>query len=316
MSQAQVNTIPDSSARRLAILNEKYSFVFPASAKNMPRVADIMATDPNKNRETRIIFENGDDKLVFFAQELYVISGNNLYPDIQKEKEPEFNFTRQLLAEKDSLVAILSTPQLFDTSNAAILINSLLVRSPDNTVSRIDAFINPQAFDKKEEYRLMAENIFRTIQKEPRRVDLRPKTEVQTIFGTNSKLQFNLPEQYYLTVDEKYDFGVFRINKFKNGISDTTYSGISIYAGRHPNFFHSDYGYKFQQAEKASGQFLQTPVDWMYFKDDAQHFYLKEQVFPVPDIQEGLVLHVALLTNKKSLLEEMKKIIESVKLIK
>ena len=65
---------PNNGTKRISILNGKYSFEFPAAAVVSPRVADIMAADPNANRETRVIWDKGDMRLVIFAQELYAIT--------------------------------------------------------------------------------------------------------------------------------------------------------------------------------------------------------------------------------------------------
>ena len=46
-----------------------------------------MAADPNENKETRIIFDIGNMKLVLFAQELFSLSGDRLFEDISKEEE-------------------------------------------------------------------------------------------------------------------------------------------------------------------------------------------------------------------------------------
>jgi hypothetical protein len=136
----------------ISILNKKVFFNFPASAVVSPRVADIMAADPNENRETRIIMDNGKMRLVFFAQELFAYSGNSLFEDISAEIEPDFNFTRRILVNSDSLLTIISTPSIFDSTASAILVNTLLIKSPDNTVSRIDVYINPDACTQKKEY--------------------------------------------------------------------------------------------------------------------------------------------------------------------
>ncbi len=313
-SNCQVSNPDSATGQTLSILNDKYFLRFPTGSKNIPRVADIMAADPNKNRETRVVYENGNHKLVFFAQELNALAGNNLFQDVSGAVEPEFDFKRQIITDNDSVLAILSTPQRYDTTTDAILVNSLLVKSPDNTISRIDAYISPSAFTQKETYKWMSDGVFRTITKGPRRVNLNPKSENYKITGTNASFDFRLPQDYFVTVDEKYDFVVFKINKFRKNINDTTYAGISIYAGHHPNFFHADYGYKFQQAVKANGKFVDLPVDWMFFKDDAQSFYLKEQIVPVDEVEKGLVFHVSMLSNKKSVLDELNKIVESVKL--
>jgi hypothetical protein len=302
--------------KKLSILNDKLVFSFPATATNSPRVADIMAADPNVNKETRIIADNGAMRLVFFAQELYAFGGNKLFEEISKEIEPDYDFQRKILSENDSVLAILSTPTRFDSTGTAILVNSLLVRSPDNTVSRIDVYINPDAFALKDEYVRLTENVFKTMTKGNRRINLAAKEESYTIFGTTSKFLFKLPKNYFVTVDEKYDFGVFKINKYKNNLTDTTYAAITIYTGHHPTYFHKEYGYTEDKAAKIKGLFLQAPVDWLYFKDDAEHFYLKEQFIPSDGIEAGLILHVAVLTNKKELVEELSKIVEGIKLVK
>jgi hypothetical protein len=301
--------------KNISILHNKFFLDFPATAVVSPRVADIMAADPNENRETRIIMDNGNIKLVFFAQELYALGGKTLLEDISRETEPDFNFHRKTLSDNDSLLTVLSTPSRFDSTANAILINSLLIKSPDNTVSRIDVYINPEAYSLKDEYARLTENILKTISKGTRRVNLDAKEESYKILGTDSKFLFKLPKNYFITLDEKYDFGVFKLNKYKN-LSDTTYTSITIYTGHYPTYFHKEYGYTEDKAVKVKGLFLQNSIDWLYFRDDAQNFYLKEQFVPSDGIEKGLILHVALLSNKKEVTEELAKIVESIKIIR
>lgn len=304
------------TGKRISILNDKFSFQFPAAAKLNPRVADIMASDPNVNRETRVILDQGDKRLVILTQDLYAFSGKSLFEDISKEVEPEFEFRRKIIYDNDSVMAILSTPTKFDSSSGATLINSLLIKSPDNTVSRTDAFINPAAFAKRYEFIQMTDSIFSSVRKGQRRLDLSPKEEIYKIFGTDSKFNFKLPAGYYVTVDEKYDFGVFKIKKLKSSLLDTSYTAITIYAGHYPSYIHTEYGYVTEKTGKAKGLFLQTPIEWLYINDAAQSFYLKEQFIPGDAIQKDLKFHVAMLANKKEALEELTRIIESIKLVK
>jgi len=302
--------------KHIPILNHKYFFDFPAAAMVSPRVADIMAADPNENKETRIIMDNDKMRLVFFAQELFAHGGSTLFADISGQIEPDFNFQRKVLSDSDSLMAILSTPTLFDSTASAILVNSLMVKSPDNTVSRIDVYINPEAYSKKEEYVKLSEAIFKTIIKGTRRVDLKAREESYKIVGVASNFLFKLPENYYVTVDEKYDFGVFKLTKYRKDLDDTTYTSITIYTGHHPSYFYKEYGYTEDKAVKTKGLFLQNPVDWLYFKDPEQNFYLKEQFVPADAIETGLILHVAMLSNKKEVIDELTKIVEGIKVTK
>ncbi|MEI2740021.1 MAG: hypothetical protein V9F01_14700 [Chitinophagaceae bacterium] len=315
---SQPGSIADTTKleKRISILNNKVFFDFPSTAVVSPRVADIMAADPNENKETRIIIDNGKMRLVFFAQELFALSGKTLFEDISKEIEPDYEFQRKIIYENDSLLTILSTPSKFDSTAAAILVNSLLIKSPDNTVSRVDVYINPDTWSLKDEYVRLTENVFKTITKGTRRINLAAKEETVTIFGTDSKFLFKLPKNYFITVDEKYDFAVYKLNKFKNQLTDTTYTSITIYTGHYPSYFHKEYGYTEDNAIKTKGFFLQNTVDWLYFNDDAQSFYLKEQFVASDLIQKGLILHVAMLSNKKEILDEMSRVIESIKVVK
>ena len=301
--------------KQISILNGKAFASFPATAVVSPRVADIMAADPNENKETRIIFDIGNMKLVLFAQELFSLSGDRLFEDISKEEEPSFNFLRKELTNSDSFITVLSTPALFDTSAGAILVNSLLIKSPDNTVARIDAYININAFYLKDEFSKLTENIFKSLTKGNRRISLEAKEETYKIPGTSATFNFKLPKNYFVSLDEKYDFSIFKINKYKN-LSDTTYTSITIYTGRYPTFFHKEYGFSDSVALKAKGTFLQKNIEWFYFKEDNQSFFLKEQIIPADELSQGLVMHVAVLSNKKEQLEELLKVAESVKIIR
>lgn len=301
--------------KQISILNNKVFFDFPAKAVNSPRVADIMAADPNINRETRIVYQLGDMKLVFFAQELFALSGANMLADLNKEVEPDFDFQRRTLTDTDSLLTVLSTPSLFDTAATAILVNSLMVKNPDNTVFRIDAYISPEAFSLKDEFTRLTEKVFATIKKGSRRINLAAKEETYKITGTGSTLHFNLPSGYFVTIDEKFDFSVYKITKYKD-LTDKSFASITLYTGYHPSFFHTEYGYTDSNAVKVKGQFVKQPVEWLYFKDEAQHFYLKEQKIPADFIDTGMILHVALLSNQKNLLEELTKITDAVSITK
>ncbi len=314
---SQLTTPADSIRleKKVSILNKKIFFDFPANATVSPRVADIMAADPNENRETRIIIDWGKMRVVFFAQELFALSDKNLFADISKEVEPDFDFQRKVLIDKDSLIAVLSTPSLFDTASGGILINSLLVKTPDNSVCRIDAYANPDAFASKEDFTRLTENIFRTISKGTRTVDLSPREETFKIPGTTSKFLFKLPRNYFITIDEKYDFSVFKLAKYKD-LTDKTFSSITIYTGYHPSLFHKDYGFSDSSALKVKGKFLQNDMEWLSFPDPPKNFYLREQAIPFDNIEKGLIVHIALLSNNKDLMDELTKIAGDIKLVK
>ncbi len=301
--------------KSISILNGKVFFNFPAKALVSPRVADIMAADPNANRETRIIYDVDKMKLVFFAQEIFTLAGNNMFNDIIKEDPPNAEYTRRLLINNDSLLTVLTTPTTFDSTAGGILINSLLVKTPDNTVFKVDAYINPDAYPLKNDFTKLTENIFNTAVKGNRKTNLAPREETYKILGNENKLLFKLPKNYLVTVDEKYDFVVYKINRYKN-ITDTTYTSLTVYTGSHPSYFHTEYEMDPKNASKVPGKFLQNNVEWLLFEEKESGLFLKEQVIPVEHIGKGLVIHIAMLSNKKNMLEELSNIVGDIKVVK
>ncbi len=297
--------------KRLSILNNKVFFNFPAAAVSMPRLADIMAADPNINRETRIFMDKGKMKLVFFAQELYSLSGKNMYNEVTKEDPPNANYKRRLLTDRDSILTVITTPGVFDSTAGGIMINSLLVKTPDNTVMKMDAYINPDAWPLKDEYTKLTEHIFSTISKGNRTVNLEPREESYKMLIGNDKLVFRLPKNYVVNVDEKYDFIVFKLNKYKE-ITDTSFTSLTIYNGAFPSYFYKEYGLDEKTAVRVKGVFLQNPVDWLTFKDKPSGLYLKEQAVPIDAIEKGMVIHLAMLSTKKEMIDELTRLVENI----
>lgn len=287
----------------------------PEAAINSPRVADIMAADPNVNKETRIILDHDSTRLVFFAQELYSWGSKTLFEDLKKQVEPEFDFNRRVLRDSAGLLAVLSTPLLYDSTQQAILVNSLTIQGPDNTVSRVDAYINPASWKDKESYTRFTEKIFRTILAGARKISLPARTETIAIPGTNASFTFTLPAGYFVNVDEKYDFAVFRIGKFKPLAADD-YISLTIYTGHHPTLFHKEYGIPDTAMQKWQASFLQQKYDWLMYNDEKENFYLREQIIAGDAAEAGLLFHVALLTNKKDIMTELAAVTDKIKVVK
>lgn len=287
---------------RQSILNDKAFFNFPTKAANSARATDIMAADPNTNRETRIVMDIDQMRLVFFAQELFVSANNDLLPAIAKEDGT--NFKSRLLINKDSMIAVLTKALTFDTTQPAILVNSLMVKTADNSVFRISAYINPPAFGHLKEFQQLSEKVFSSLSKGTRRLNFKARTETFPILDSRKSFSIPLPDGYVVTRDKKYDFEVLIFRKIKD-ISDTSWSSLTIYTGFHPSFFHSEYGFDAAKATTVKGVFLKTEVEWLFFKDAGKQFYLKEQKIPSGNIQEGLVIHIAMLGSSPAVVDEL-----------
>ena len=298
---------------RLSILNDRAYFHFPADAKNIARPTDIMSADPNVNKETRIIFDRDKQRLVFFARELFVTSDNHLPASVSKGKGGEMSL--KILSDRDSVLSVLSTPKKFDSTANAILINNLYVKTQDQSVFLVSAYINPEGFKDLKEYQALSEKVFTSLSKGSRRISFGSRTELLPIFDGGKKFAIKLPAGYSVTKDKKYDFEVLNFRKMKN-INDTNWVSLTIYAGHHPSFFYGDYGFDVAAAEKPVSKFLGEKIQWLSFKSAEKQFLLKEQHIPANKIEEGLILHVAMLSNNKEGIEELTKIVEGISVTK
>lgn len=295
-----------------SILNNKASFNFPTAAKNEARATDIMSTDHNINQETRIVLDIDKMRLVFFAQELYLLGNNNLFAEISKDKSP-LNFQRKILTDKNKILSILSTPTVFNSTKNAILVNSLLVKMQDNSIFRINAYINPDAYKMKNEFIKLTENVFQTFTKGRRDNNFSARTESINIFGTKKNFKLNLPENYCITIDQKYDFQVLKFHKYLN-YSDTNWVSLTIYTGDHPSYFYREYGFDESSSKQVSGKFLEKNIEWLSFYNSEKQIFLKEQKIPSDIIDEGIIVHIAMLSNRNISIDELTKIVEAIKL--
>lgn len=297
---------------RLPVLNDKAFFSFPAKAVNIARSNDIMSANPNENDETRIVVNSGNMRLVFFAKELFSLANREMFLSALGQKNEEYKFTTKILTDKDSLLSIISTPSKLNEGEKAILINSLLVKTPDHTIFRIDAFINPEALKQKVAYQKLSEKVFATLSRGNRRINLQPRKEVFPIIGSSKTFEVALPAGYTVTRDAKYDFQVLKFHKYLSML-DTVWTALTVYTGNHPSYFFSDYGLSAEKAVKVKGSFLGKEVDWLLFKDTGKGFSLKEQQVPAGFIEKDLVVHAAMLSNSPSLMTELSRIVALIK---
>ncbi len=293
------------------VLNGRVSFKFPTEAVNSARGTGLMSADPNANEETRIMLDIGDNRVVFFARELYKTAGLDLLAAVTAANVKSRQETKTLV-DGTSLRVILSTPTTFDPKKEAILVNSALVETSDHTLLQIDAYINPAAYPNRNQYRVVAETVFSTAKPGPRVVELSAHMQEFTILG-GRKLTFAVPAGYTLTRDAKYDFQVFKLHHYQPW-TDTTWRQLIIYLGSHPSLVYRDMNLRAGDAQKIAGAFLSRPIEWLMFSVPKRQLLLKEQVIPTDGLQKQLVFHVAMLSDQSAALDELTHIVEGMKL--
>lgn len=298
---------------RQSILNDRVFLTFPDSAQNKSRPVDIMSADWNINDETRIMMDMGEMRLVFFAQELYLLGDDKLLEVLKDDKDKQFVFTHKVLTPSDSLMSVLSTPTKWDSTQKAILINTLTIKTKDDAIIRISAYINPPAMVEKQAFTVLTERIFRTLEKGNRENPRTARVEKHKMMDSKSQLQFQLPDDFIVRIDQKYDFQVFRISKYQK-MGEEDFQSMTIYLGYHPSFFHKRQGFK-DYTEIQPIVFLGEEAQFMYFENPQKSIYLLEQILH-PESLGDLRVHIACVSNQAENIALMKKILSDIQLIK
>ena len=292
-------------SEKIGVLNDKAFFNFPQGAIEEARSHSIMAAPHNQNEETRIIYDDKKKRVVFFAEELFKIGDDSLLEEVSKGKGEILTYSRKILTNKDSIYSILSTPIKFYEGASGMLINKLIVKIQDGTLFEIKAYISPEAYSEKEKYVEFTENIFRTLSKGSRTVNLKSRTENISL-ELNQEYKIDLPENYSYNTDVAYDFKVTKLYKYTP--YNTKGSEITFYSGSHPTSFSSSYK---KPGKVKKGLFSGQEIEWHLYEGDQS--FLKEVMISFPD--EEMILHIAIETPAKANLLELTKIVESIKFI-
>jgi len=298
----------------VSILNNRVLLAFPLGSKNVARSGGIMSADPSQNQETRIILDIGKERMVFFAKEEYKLSDGDLFSEVSKGKY-ESNFKNEILINNKQLLAILSTPNIVDSVNDAILVDKLIVKTQDNSIFSVGAYISPNAFKDKGQFTELSKRVFNTLVKGNRTNNRIGHTEKINIFGTKKSFKIKLPLNYTVTVDKKYDFQVIRFHKYTDYI-DTNWIDVILYTGGFPWTRYKDLGFDINSSQKIPGKFLDKTIEWMTFFDNKKGVFLREQKIPADNIEDGLIVYITMESNQKSLIEEVTKIVEGITLSK
>ena len=300
-----------SQKNEISILNDRFYFTFPDTAKNIARATNIMSAGRNANRETRVIYDIGEKRIVFFAQELFLKSVSNLENTLKSESGAAYHFVTKTIYNKDSVQCVKITPEKFDEKAAAILINTVIIKNADNTLSRFDTYLNPKAFADRATFDKISEQVLSSFRKGNRRINLNARVDSFFVLGSKNIMQISFPKDYMITVDNAGDFETYNIKKVV-AYGDTLDASIIIYFGFHPSLFNGELQLTNFKTPDTDGEFMGQKMQWMNFNDSERKLLLREQVFADDDIGENAKIHIALIANDQKLIDELTLIVKNI----
>jgi hypothetical protein len=158
-------------------------------------------------------------------------------------------------------------------------------------------------------------NVFKSATKGTRYFNRKARTESYQIIGSEKYFDFKLPANYAVTVDQQYDFQVFKFHRYQS-LLDTNWVSFIIYVGNHPSSVARQYGLAETSATALKGKFLGKKVQWLNYDLRNRGALICEQQIPCDELGKETILHVAMMSNKQSVLDEVRKLAETVKISK
>lgn len=300
---------------RQSLLKDLAFLSFPAAARNEPRAGDLMGPRPNEVKESRIMFDLDEMRLVFSVQNLFSLGGDNLLASIQASDAKIAVQTRTLI-DRDGLYAILSTPTTFDSTKQAIFVNSLLVRLPNKTLFRVNCYINPAAYGEKDQFQRLTERIFMTLKPGTRTEDLTARqVELPLINSRKDGFQFDLPANMTVLDERGHDFQVFTYKEYAD-YDAADWVQIVFYVGDHPSLVADQLDLAPKSGKPVKGTFLDGKVEWLSYDAPDQAVYLMERIidYSYPG-GHRMKFHVAMMSNQKARLPELAQLVAKIRFV-
>jgi hypothetical protein len=141
-------------------------------------------------------------------------------------------------------------------------------------------------------------------------LDLKERIESFTVLGTKSTYNIKLPENYIVTVDKKYDFEVYKVKKVLE-YGEKDFADLIIYFGFHPSLLVKELSLEKFKTKDTQGEFMFQKTNWTNYKDTNRNLVIREQVFIDDDIAKDAQIHVAMISNNETKIEELAMIIKN-----
>lgn len=244
-----------------SLLDGRLTVRLPAAARVEPRVAGLMAAPEAVERETRVVVDAGDQRLVLMAWELLARADGDLVAAAEKDSPPGTKVTR--LGLGGDLRGCRVEPPALDLSREAIEVARADVADAAGLVLSVAVYVNPAAAQADAPgVQALARTLLDTLRAGPRTLDLSARQV--TIADREVTLVGLLPGGWTYHAQPGPDFTVHRLQ----GIArlGEPFPRLGIYVGGHPRWMHEHGDAPF---ETLRGPLLGLEVEWRRWSPEA-----------------------------------------------
>ena len=295
------------SEKPIEILGGRLSVRMPQGAKTEARLFNIMSAPESEEHETRVVFDEGQERLVLMAHELFAFAGDDFEKDVRgwvANWHGKYVIETLRLSPKE-LKAIkvfpLNGPD-HSRSDDAAFVEGVFVESADGTIQSVDVYVNSVAEKDLEGCKAVAQRILLSVAPGKKHLQLAAGERRLFAYSKDLRISIMVPKNTVATRQDGPDFLVHRLIVLGRLGADS--GSIGIYVGGHPSFKPG--------TKKGEGVIFGKNIEWhTNEKGEGLEVLCK---LTIPD-DDGLFAHVWVHAPIDAQLGELKKVAESMKLV-
>ena len=244
------------------LLADRLRIALPGEARVVPMPHDLMAAPASDEDETRVVLEDGDERLVVFAEELYALAGADFLGSVRHflavadaGAPPRIERVAEVAAPLQAISARPAQPR--EIGEDTVLLSALYVAQGEGPVEGLTFAVNEAGRRHSERWASVAERIARSVTPGSAALSLAAGPRKLGWPHEAPSLQVTVPAGYAATIQPGPDFIVFHLRRLAP-LGELS-PALGIYLGDHPQTQQTS---EATPAGAVSGTLLGRSVDW------------------------------------------------------
>lgn len=306
------SVVSAQETERIGLLNDRLTAAMPKGSQIEARGRSIMAAAESVESETRVVYDQGENRLVVMAWETFQRAGKDFDKQLVAEFEQISNLTGvQYKVTKINEQVTVGVPGEIKVQGDAILYAFAYVRHTDGLVQQIGVFVNPEMHKKTKRCAELADQIVRSIKPGKRKVNTKAGRRVLESLDKQNQLTIQLPDNWVFTTDHGSSFSVHRVQRIA-GFGESL-PGIGIYVGGHPTYHHQHRSVEVAEKKTRKVPLFGKEVQWIEYTEDGDEDWKNIEYMQEIPGGGGLIIHLWSGAKDDEGLGQMLSILSSVK---
>ena len=295
-------------SKRLSLLSNRYSCDFPLNATYLDNSSIQSVKEGYSESITDIIYFLHKDKILFHVKELHEKESESMEQSLKEQYKKSKVVS---LGTINSLHCFSITPNKIDKKKPLLILRQYIIIHSDNSISKIDIRISPDAYARKETILTSSDKIIQSIQKEEKQYTLKAYTAKHNVLKTGTVLEIPLPKDYILITDIKPENEYYSVVKIVPYGSETK-TELVIHFDKNLELIRTTFNLIPHRTPDTHAEFMLHQALWYNFYDRSRNLYLRENAFNDADISKDCFFSMSMLSNSQDGIDELTDIVKKI----